>query len=49
MARTSNLQKHANYGIPDDSVKSVRQAPNDAKEHNVFILRVEVSQTGKVT
>jgi hypothetical protein len=31
MARTSNLEKHTNYGSSDDSVKSVRQKPNDAK------------------
>ena len=49
MARTSNLEKHANYGIPDGSVKSVRQAPNNAKECTAFILRVEVSQTSKMT
>ena len=49
IARTSNLEKHANWGIPDGSVKSVRQAPNNAKERTAFILRVEVSQTGNVT
>jgi hypothetical protein len=49
MARTSNLEKYANYGIPDDSVKSVRQAPNNAKECTTFTLRVDVSQTGKMT
>jgi len=49
MARTSNLEKHANCGSPDDSVRSVRQATNDSKENTIFILWVEVSQTGKVT
>jgi hypothetical protein len=37
MARTSNLEKHANYGIPNDSVKSVRQAPNNAKERTHYL------------
>jgi hypothetical protein len=49
MAITPTLEKYANYGISDNSVESVRQAANNTKEHTAFILRIEVSQNGKVT